>query len=199
MLENNIIRHSSSAFSVPIVIVPKKNGDIIICIDYRKLNQATKRPIFHTPSAQEIFDKLGWNSYFTTLDLSKGYYYQICMDEKDVHKTAFSSSQGHFEFIRMPFGLNGAPATFQRALTSTLSSFVGESCCVYLDDTIVYGRDEKEHDKQLDAILEVLYSSGWRLSKEICVFKQNSVSFLGHIIDREGIKTYPEKICKIKQ
>ena len=120
MLENNIIRHSSSAFSVPIVIVPMKNGDIKICIDYRKLNQATKRPIFHIPIAQEIFDKLGGNSYFTTLVLSE-VYYQICMDEKDVHKTAFSTSQGHFEFIRMHFGLNGQPATFQRALTSTLS------------------------------------------------------------------------------
>ena len=119
MLENNIIRHSSSAFSAPIVIMPKKNGDIRMCIDYQKLYQATKRPIFHIPSAQEIFDKLGGNSYFTTLDLSKGYY-QICMDEKDVHKTAFSTPQGHFEFIRMTFGLNGAAATFQIALTCLL-------------------------------------------------------------------------------
>ena len=166
MLENNIIRHSSSAFSAPIVIVPKKNGDIRMCIDYRKLNQATKRPIFHIPSAHKIFNKLGGNSYFTTLDLSKGYY-QICMDEKDVHKTAFSTSQGHFEFIRMPFGRNGAPATFQRALTSIISSFVGKSCCVYLDDIIVYGRDEKENDKRLDA-RSVVFFRLEAVKREMC-------------------------------
>ena len=73
MLENNIICHSCSAFSAPIVIVPKKKSNIRICIDYRKLNQATKQLIFHIPSAQEIFGNLGGNSYFTTLDLSKGY------------------------------------------------------------------------------------------------------------------------------
>ena len=105
------------------------------------LNKNTRWPIFHIPTAREIFDKVGGNRYFSTLDLSKGYY-QVRVCEKDIHKTAFSTPLGQFEFSRMQFGLNGAPATFQGALTSTLGDLVSKTCCVYLDNVIIFGKSE---------------------------------------------------------
>jgi len=198
MLQNNIIRRSNSEWNSPLVVVPKKDGDIRICLDYRKLNQITKRPIFHIPSAQEIFDRLGGNRVFSTLDLSKGYY-QIPMNESDAKKTAFSTPSGHYEFIRMPFGLCGAPATFQRALSSVLHEELNKICCIYLDDIIVYGRSEEEHDCRLRIVLQKLHNAGLKLSRQKCIFRCNTVRFLGHEISKDGVKTDPEKVEKIKQ
>jgi len=197
MLVNNIIRKSNSEWNSPLVVVPKKDGDIRICLDYRKLNQITKRPIFHIPSAQEIFDRLGGNSVFSTLDLSKGYY-QIPMNPSDAEKTAFSTPNGHYEFIRMPFGLSGAPATFQRALMSVLHNEVNKFCCVYLDDIIVFGRTAEEHDCRLRVVLKKLNDAGLKLSRQKCVFRCKVVRFLGHEISSDGIKSDPQKIEKIK-
>jgi len=197
MLQNNIIRRSNSEWNSPLVIVPKKDGDIRICLDYRKLNQITKRPIFHIPSAQEIFDRLGGNAVFSTLDLSKGYY-QIPMSDEDSRKTAFSTPCGHYEFTRMPFGLCGAPATFQRALTSVLHEEVNKICCIYLDDIIVFGKTKDEHDCRLRKVLQKLDNAGLKLSKQKCTFGCDTVRFLGHEISKDGVKTDPEKIEKIK-
>ena len=103
MLENGIIQPSVSAWNSPLVVVPKKNGKLRICLDYRKLNSVTDKPVFQIPSSTDRFDRLGGSSVFTTLDLSKGYY-QIPMSPEDREKTAFSTPQGHFEFVRMPLG-----------------------------------------------------------------------------------------------
>jgi hypothetical protein len=110
LLEQQIIRPSESAWNSPIVVVKKKNGDIRMCIDYRKLNSVTSRPVFPMPDAKQLFDTLDGAQYFSSLDLSQGYY-QVPMDEKDVSKTAFATRKGQYEFLRMPFGLCSAPAT----------------------------------------------------------------------------------------
>ena len=197
MLKFGIIRRSVSSQNSPLVVVPKKNVDLRICLDYRKLNSVTKKPVFQIPSATEIFDRLGGSSYFSTLDLSKGYY-QIMLQEADREKTAFSTSMGHFEFTRMPFGLSGAPATFQRAMSTVLREEMNQICCVYLDDVIIFGKTEKEHDDRLKVVLEKLEKSGLKLSFEKCVFKKRSVSYLGHFIDYKGVRTDPKKVEKIK-
>lgn len=197
MLRNNIIERSNSPWNSPIVIVPKDDHEIRLCIDYRKLNSLTCRPIHPFPSAQEIFDQLGGNAYFTTLDMTKGYY-QIEMSEFDKEKTAFSTSNGHYHFLRMPFGLCGAPATFQRALSTVLSGEIGTSCAVYLDDIIVYGRTVKDHNVNLCKVLDKLSKAGFKLSRNKCHFLQSEVRFLGHLINKEGIHTDPKKVETIK-
>ena len=113
LLQAGIIRHSDSPFNSPIVVVPKKNGSIRLCVDYRKLNENTVRSSSYFPDIGEIFDKLGGNEFFSTLDMQKGYY-QVKMSDKSIETTAFSCHEGNFEFNRMPFGLCGAPCTFQK-------------------------------------------------------------------------------------
>jgi len=178
-------------------VVPKKDGEIRLCIDYRKLNALTNRPIYHIPSTQEIFDCLGGNFFFSTLDLNKGYY-QVPVSLLDREKTAFSTPQGHFQFIKMPFGLSGAPSTFQRALSSVLSTEVGKQCCVYLDDIIVFGRTVEEHNTHLFNVIQKLSSAGLRLSEKKCTFLQQEVKFLGHVINNSGVQTDPKKIEAVR-
>ncbi|MEL7308678.1 MAG: reverse transcriptase family protein, partial [Pseudomonadota bacterium] len=106
--KKDIIEKVESPWNSAIVVVPKKNGDIRLCVDYRQLNSATERPIYHIPDAKELFDTLDGSEYFLTLDLSMGYH-QIKMNEADRLKTAFTTKKGQVCFKRMPFGLCGAP------------------------------------------------------------------------------------------
>lgn len=140
MLNENIIRHSHSPWNSPIWIVPKKRDASGIqqwrlVVDYRKLNEKRiddKYPFSHI---DDILDRLGRCLYFSVIDLGSGFH-QIEIDPVDVEKTAFSVENGHYEFLRMPFGLKNAPSTFQRVMDLVLK---GLNCCVvYLDDIIVY-------------------------------------------------------------
>ena len=198
LLDSGIIERSESPYNSPLVIVKKKSGQLRLCVDFRKLNSITEREIYHIPDCNEIFDHLGGNSFFTTLDLSKGYY-QILLDDMSRRKTAFSTSAGHFNFVRLPFGLTSAPASFQNALETILrKERNSKKCCIYIDDIIVYGKTKKEHDKNLLDVLNCLNESGIKLSKEKFVFCKESVKYLGHIISSKGVATDPDKISLIK-
>ena len=175
---------------------PKKDGQIRLCIDYRKFNENSIRPSFYIPDTQEILEKVAGNRFFTTLDLVKGYH-QIPMHIESIEKTAFSTPSGHYEYLRMPFGLNGAPATFQRALQSILSEEHRKISFVYLDDVIIFGKSKEEHNSRLNQVLTKLRDSSVKLSKEKCIFGSQEVHFLGHIVNEQGIKTDPEKIRTI--
>lgn len=196
MLNKKIIQKSLSPYNSPIVVAPKKDGQIRLCIDYRKLNENSIRPSFYIPDTQEILEKVAGNRFFTTLDLVKGYH-QIPMHIESIEKTAFSTPSGHYEYLRMPFGLNGAPATFQRALQSILSEEHRKICFVYLDDVIIFGKSKEEHNSRLDQVLTKLHDASVKLSKEKCVFGSQEVHFLGHVVNEQGIKTDPEKIRTI--
>lgn len=149
MLADGIIQHSFSPWTSPIWIVPKKSDASgkkkwRIVVDYRKLNEKTIDDKFPIPNIEEILDKLGRSVYFTTIDLKSGFH-QIKVEKFDRQKTAFSTDKGHFEFIRMPFGLKNAPATFQRAMNNILGDLVGRCCQVYLDDIIIFGSSLQQH------------------------------------------------------
>lgn len=142
MLSQGIIKPSFSPWSAPVWIVPKKRDASNVqkwrlVIDYRKLNDKTISDKYPIPNISDILDKLGRSLYFTTLDLASGFH-QIEMHPKDVGKTAFTVDGGHFEFVRMPFGLKNAPSTFQRIMDNVLKDLIGTVCLVYLDDIIVY-------------------------------------------------------------
>ena len=144
MLQQGVIRPSTSAWSSPVILVKKKSGELRFCVDYRKLNSVTVGHAHPLPRIDDILDSLGDSKYFTTLDLRSGYW-QISVDENDRHKTAFATPNGLYEFNRMPFGLSTAPATFQRTMDIILSGLTYAICLCYLDDVIVFGRDMKEH------------------------------------------------------
>jgi transposase InsO family protein len=196
LLQNKIIRPSRSPWNAPIVVVTKKNGDIRMCVDYRKLNSVTSRPIFPIPDAQQLFDTLDGSSYFSTLDLSQGYH-QVPVAAEDIQKTAFTTRRGQFEYLRMPFGLCSAPATFQMLMHTVLRNENWVKCLIYLDDVLIFGKNIEEHDARLRSVLQKIREAGLKLSPEKCHLFQKEVAYLGHIVSSKGIQTSREKIEKV--
>lgn len=203
MLQQNIIRPSTSPWSSPIWVVPKKldasgQQKWRVVIDYRKLNEITIGDSYPLPNITDILDKLGHSVYFTTLDLASGFH-QIELDPKDVPKTAFNTPYGHYEFLRMPFGLKNAPATFQRAMDSVLYGLQGERCFVYLDDIVVFASSLQEHEQKLTEVFTRLKQHGLKVQPDKCEFMRKEVAYLGHIISDQGVKPNPEKVRVVKE
>jgi len=132
-----IIEESISAWAAPVVIVIKKNGEIRVCVDYRKLNSITKKDSFPMPRIDDTLDKLYGKKFFSTLDLASGYY-QIELEESAKEKTAFVIEDHLYQFARMPFGLCNGPPTFQRLMNYALRDVLGKKALVYLDDVIIF-------------------------------------------------------------
>lgn len=197
LLEQGIIQPSQSPWCSPVVIVTKKNGDVRMCIDYRSLNAITLRPIYPIPNPNIVFDTLSGASVFSTLDLSQGYY-QVPMKKEDIQKTAFATKEGQFEFMRLPFGLCGAPSTFQRMMATILQKENWTKCIIYLDDVLIFGRTPEEHKYRLQQVLQRIREAGIKLSPSKCSFMKDRVTYLGHVISKNGIETDPEKISKVR-
>ena len=164
-----------------------------LVIDYRKLNGITIEDRFPIPNIDDIFDKLGRCQYFTTLDLAQGFH-QIEMDERDIHKTAFSTANGHYEFLRMPFGLKNAPSTFQRLMNEVLREHIGKICLVYLDDILIFSTSVEEHIESLDKVLNCLTKANLKIQLGKCSFLKQETEFLGHLVTNNGIKPNPKKV-----
>lgn len=198
MLDSGIIRHSNSPYSAPIWIVPKKvdasgQKKWRLVVDYRKLNEVTVDDRYPIPNIEEILDKLGKSMYFTTLDLAKGFY-QIEVEESDIHKTAFTVEGGHYEFMRMPFGLKTAPATFQRLMNNVLGEYINKICLVYLDDIIIFSTSLQEHVQSLKLIFNCLERANLKVQLDKSEFCKRETEFLGHIVTQNGVKPNPAKV-----
>ncbi|KAF9763839.1 Retrovirus-related Pol polyprotein from transposon [Nosema granulosis] len=141
-IEDGIIRESSSPWRSPIVLVKKKNGEYRPCVDYRRLNEVTVRDSYPMPRVDEILDEMHGDKFFTKLDAISGYH-QVRMHEKDIEKTAFACNGELYEFLRMPFGLVNAPATFQREMNRILRPYIGKFVMVYLDDIVIYSKTKE--------------------------------------------------------
>lgn len=198
MLTDGIIRPSSSPWSSPVWIVPKKidasgKQKWRIVIDYRKVNEKTIDDRYPLPNINDILDKLGRCQYFTTLDLASGFH-QIEMDPSSIQKTAFNVENGHYEYLRMPFGLKNAPATFQRVMDNVLRGLQGKICLVYMDDIIIFSTSLQEHISNLKLVFERLQDNNLKIQLDKSEFLKKNVEFLGHVITPEGIKPNPKKI-----
>ena len=197
MLANDIIRPSSSPYGSPILLVKKKDSDYRFCVDYRKLNDSTVKDRYPLPRIDETIDALHGAKYFSTLDLASGYW-QIELDEESKQKTAFTTEFGHFEFNRMPFGLQGAPSSFQRLMNHIFREELNVFALVYLDDIIVFSRTLEEHFRNLETVFRRLREAGLKLKLKKCSFVKNSVPYLGHIVSADGLATDPKKISAMK-
>ena len=198
MLSEGIIERSSSAWASPITLVPKKDGSIRFCVDYRKLNAVTRKDAHPIPNIQDILDNLAGASVFTTLDLKSGYW-QVPMSEEAQEKTAFSTHRGLFHFKRMPFGLTNAPALFQRLMNRVLAQYIGTSVMVYLDDIVIFSRSPVDHEKHVSQVFEALRQAGLTVKLSKCAFGQKEVKLLGYIVSGQGIRSDPEKTRAINE
>ena len=196
MLKRGVIEHSSSPWASPIVLVKKKDESTCFCVDYRRLNDVTIKDSYPLPRIDDSLDALAGSEWFSTLDLKNGYW-QVEMEEEDKAKTAFTAGSGLYQLNVMPFGLANAPATFERLMERVLSGLPPELCLVYLDDLIVYGKHFQDELKRLRNVFLRLRAAKLKLSPNKCHLFQRHVSYLGHIVSKDGVSTDPTKVRSV--
>lgn len=192
LLGAGIIRESESPFASPVLLVKKKNGQDRMCIDYRKLNLKTVKQKFPLPRIDDQIDKLNGCCIFTTLDLSSGYH-QIPVADNSKHLTAFVTTEGQYEYNRMPFGLCNAPAVFQRLMNKILGPY-RDIAAVYLDDVIIPSNTCNKNLDSLRTILSTLRNENLTLNLKKCVFLASSITYLGFEIDHMGVRPGQVKV-----
>ncbi|UYV85048.1 K02A2.6-like [Cordylochernes scorpioides] len=195
MLEEGIIRPSSSPWSFPVILVKKRDGKYRFCVDYRKLNEVTVKDVYPIPRIDDVMDTLQGSKYFSAIDLKSGYW-QVEIEERDKEKTAFTTAHGLYEFNVMPFGLCNAPATFERNMNNVLGNLRWQICLCYLDDVIIYSSDFPTHIKRLEAVLRCFSESNLKLNAKKCRFAFEELEILGHITNQEGMCSYYRKFIK---
>ncbi|GJT09622.1 putative reverse transcriptase domain-containing protein [Tanacetum coccineum] len=195
--DKGFIRPSSSPWGAPVLFVKKKDGSFRMCIDYRELNKLTVKNRYPLPRIDDLFDQLQGSSIYSKIDLRSGYH-QLRVREQDIPKTAFRTRYGHYEFQVMPFGLTNAPAVFMDLMNRVCKPYLDKFVIVFIDDILIYSKDEKEHEEHLKAILELLKKEQLYAKFSKCEFWIPKVQFLGHVIDSRGIHVDPAKIESIK-
>lgn len=197
LLEQKFIKKSQSPFSSPMFLFKKKDGAWRFCIDYRALNAIKIKDKFSIPTAEELFDELGGVKFFSKLDMFFGYY-QIRVRAPDVPKTTFKTHEGHYEFLVIQFGLTNAPSTFQATMNEVFKSFLRKFVLIFLDDILTYNGSWQEHLNHVKLVLTRLREWGLVAKASKCVFGQEKVEYLRHLVTREGLEVDPQKIEVIK-
>lgn len=193
MLQQGIIRPSTSPFLSPVLLVKKKDGSWRFCTDYRTLNVVTIKDRFPIPTVEDMFDELHGATYFTKLDL-RASYHQVRVHHFDVPKTTFRTHNGHYEYLVMPFGLCNAPSTFQDIMNSIFRPYLRKYILVFFDDILISSPNWEMHLAHVRTTLEILrHHQFFYQGKKVC-FGQQELKYLGHIVTYQGVKVDQEKI-----
>ena len=178
------------------VVVPKRNGKVRICVDLKHLNESVLREVHPLPKVDETLAQLSRAKVFSKLDANSRFW-QIPLDEPSRLLTTFITPVGCYHFNKLPFGILSAPEHFQKRMSAILSGLPGVVC--QMDDVLVFSNDEAQHDGRLTAVLERLESARVTLKPEKCKFSRRQLDFLGHIIDENGVRADPAKTSAIRE
>ena len=186
----------ASDWAALIVDVPKKNGALRICGDYRMMvNQALVVDQHPLPTPDELFGALTGGKQFSKLDLSMAYQ-QMVLDVESRQFLTINTHRGLFRYTRLPFGVSSAPAIFQQTMDAILQDLPHVIC--FIDDILVTGESQAEHLKNLEEVFKRLQQYGVRIKSSKCEFLKDSVEYLGHRVDAKGIHTSENKLRAIK-
>ncbi|GKV42221.1 hypothetical protein SLEP1_g49653 [Rubroshorea leprosula] len=193
LLEKGFICPSVSPWGAPVLFVKKKDGSIRLCIDYWELNKVTVKNRYPLPRIDDLFDQLKGAQVFSKIDLQSDYH-QLKIKLDDVPKIAFRTRYGHYEFRVMPFGLTNAPARFMDLMNRVFSKYLDKFVVVFIDDILIYFSSHTLHEKHLRIVLETLRSERLFAKFKKCEFWLDNVTFLGHVVTKDGISVDPQKI-----
>jgi hypothetical protein len=192
MLALDVIEESTSPWSSPYLMVPKPDGTARFCVNYKKVNSLSKFDAYPMPRIDEIIGRLGPAKYITKLDLCKGYW-QVPLTERSKQYTAFSTPMGLYQFKYLPFGLHGAPATFQRMMDRLLRGKEGYAAA-YMDDLVIFSPDWESHIEHVSDILETLKQANLTAKPSKCSFGQRQVNYLGYVVGEGMVKPQKTKV-----
>ncbi|GJW55786.1 putative reverse transcriptase domain-containing protein [Tanacetum coccineum] len=197
LTDRGFIRPSALPWGAPVLFVKKKDGSFRMCIDYRELNKLTIKNRYPLPKIDYLFDQLQCSSIYSKIDLRSSYH-QLRVREEDIPTTAFRTRYEHYEFQVMPFGLTNAPAVFMDLMNRVCKPYLDKFVIVFIDDILIYSRNEEEHASHLRIILELLRKEKLYAKFSKCDFWIHIVQFLGHLIDNQGLHVDPAKIKAVK-
>lgn len=200
LLEMGYVRPSTSPYGAPILFVPKPDGTLRFCVDYRMLNAVTVKNRYMVPRTDDLIDALGGAKVFSAVDLAAGYW-QIRLAEGEACKTAFTTHFGHFEWRVLPMGLTNAVATFQKLMNEIFGSrgYLNKFVLVYLDDILVFSKTPEEHLEHLRLVLTALREEELYAKPSKCHFNKSELKYLGHVVGADGIKVDPGKIAVVRE
>lgn len=198
-IRDGIAQPSLSDYASPVVLVAKSDGSTRLCVDYRQLNKKITRDRYPLPLIEDLLDHLQNMKYFSTLDLKNGFFH-VPVDRDSQKYTAFIVPDGHYEFLKVPFGLCNSPSVFQRFINETFKDAMRDKIVLtYLDDLIIPSSDEATGVENLRVILKIASESGLSVNWKKCRFLQTRVEFLGHIIENGRIYPSEKKIEAVRK
>jgi len=196
MLDKGYIRPSVSPWGAPVLFMKMKYGTLRLCIVYRQLNKVNIKNRYPLSRINDLFDQLKGEAVFSKFDL-RSRYHQVCIKEEGIYKTNFWTRFEHYEFIIVPFGLTNVLATFMCLMNNVLHLYLDKFFIVFIDDILVYYKNEEDHIEHLEAVLRLLREHQLYSNLSKCSFYHTEVHYLGHVVSKEGIVIYPKKVRSI--
>ena len=178
------------------VVVPKPSGAVCICVDLKPLNENVLREVYPIPAVSHTLALLTGAKKFSKIDTNSGFW-QVPLTPESRLLTTFLTPFGRFHFNKLPFGISSAPEIFQRRMSKILEGLPGVLC--HMDDVLIFGTGQEEHDQRLAATLERLQNAGVTLNKTKCEFNKDQIQFLGHVINKDRVRADPEKTTAVRK
>lgn len=197
LLKRGLIEESSSPFAAPVTLAFKKedNKRARLCIDFRELNKVVMPESQPFPRIENIVVKADKCRWFTTFDINSAFWF-MPIRQKDRKKNAFVTQSGHFQWTRLPFGLKISPAIFQRILSNLIrKNNLDQFCINYIDDILVFSESFDEHLEHIEMVIKTILENGLKLELSKCNFARNSVKYLGHTIERNGVRPTKDNLA----